>query len=88
MIYRVYAMYDSKVKAYLRPFYQRADGEAMRAMINSSREEGSPLKEFGGDFTLFCIGEFDDSAGTIQMFPIKSNLGTALQIINQENANG
>lgn len=61
----VYAVYDSAPEVFLNPVYCRSDEEAARAF---SDQVLHPESNFGKNpefFTLFKIGNFDDSTGTI-----------------------
>lgn len=64
MILNLYSIYDKKAKAYARPFFMQNDATATRAVLSSL--EGTDLGMFPNDYTLFCIGTFDDLNGHIE----------------------
>lgn len=81
---KIYSVYDSKVEAYLRPFFCRSKGEALRSFIDAVSDAQSPFFKYPGDFTLFEIGEFDDLSGRIKAHLALINLGNALEFKSAE----
>lgn len=79
MILVIYSVYDSKVGAYLQPFFMRSRGEASRAFTEAVADSNSPFCKHPDDFVLFELGTFDDSTGLFDMFSAPCSLGTALQ---------
>lgn len=78
MKYKMFVVHDSKVGAYLQPMFFRSVGECTRAFETEVNNISSQFNKYPGDFTLFCIGEYDESVGTLEMYPTKANLGLAL----------
>lgn len=62
---QVYSVFDAAVKAYLPPFYVRAKGEAIRSFASAVNSSESAISKHKGDYTLFLIGEYDDSTGLL-----------------------
>lgn len=80
-----FAVYDSKVEEYNRPFFARTRGEAVRMFSDSVNGADESLAKHSEDFTLFYIGEYDGSAGMfVPSEPV--TLGNALQY--RENGAG
>lgn len=78
MISKVYTVYDSKVEAYMTPFFMRGKGEALRAWASTVNDSQTQFCKHPSDFTLFEIGEYDDTMGVIKMYEAKISLGLAL----------
>lgn len=79
---RIYAIYDSKATMYAPPFFVNNDEVAKRTLCHTFANVGRcPLTEYPGDFSLFCIGEFDEDTGDIAGLGCKENLGTVLEIV-------
>jgi hypothetical protein len=61
-----YAVYDRKAEMYSQPFLEIKDGTAIRAVqdivINS---KDHAFAKHPRDFTLFRLGEFDETTGVI-----------------------
>jgi hypothetical protein len=79
MIYKIFTVYDSKLEAYLQPFFMQSKGAAIRAFSDSSNDTQTQFSKHPGDFTLFEIGEYDDQNGNLKNYASKVNLGTALE---------
>ena len=75
----MYSVMDSKVGAFMTPFFLRSDGEAIRAFSHSVSDANTQFSKTPEDFTLYRHGEFDDQTG--EMVPtVPSVLVTALQV--------
>lgn len=85
---RVYAIFDSKGSFFhTPPIFERNNASAVRAFANAAQTEGHQFNRFAGDYTLFCIAEWDELSGTIVPLEAKENLGTALQYQQTEPTN-
>jgi hypothetical protein len=51
------------VKAYLRPFYARTKGEAVRSFVEAVNDGKSDFRKHASDYTMMYLGEFDDATG-------------------------
>lgn len=78
---KVFSVFDSKVKAYMQPFYARSTGEALRMFEDAvARKEGNFFAH-AEDFTLFELGSFDDSNASFE-FPVTPvPLGKAIEFL-------
>lgn len=74
MLFNVYTIYDSKTKAYSKPFYAINEAVAMRSIVDLLTNGDSDPRRHPEDFHLYEIGIFDDSTGsftgTIEGTPI------------------
>jgi hypothetical protein len=80
MILNIFTVFDSKAEAYLPPFYMSSIGQAQRAFTDSV---SNPEHQFGKhpeDYTLFLIGNFDDSSCAIDMHTTPVSLGTGIEL--------
>lgn len=60
MMHRIYAIYDSKVEAYLQPFFMPTHGAAMRMMEDMVADRGHAFHKHAADYHLFYIGSWYD----------------------------
>lgn len=79
MTLKVFTVYDSKADAYLPPMFLPTKGLAIRSFSDAANSEGHNFHKYAGDFTLFEIGEYDDSNAMVTLLESKVNLGTALE---------
>lgn len=77
----IYSVYDSKAAAYMAPFFQRTDGEAMRSFTNACNDTSSPFHNHAEDFTLFKLAVFDDNDGSIDPLTTPEPLIKASQLV-------
>lgn len=74
---KMLSVYDSKIAGYMTPFFSVHAGQALRGWEEVCNDGQSPMSKFPADFTLFELGEFDDSCGELVMHKEAVNLGTA-----------
>lgn len=84
-ILKMFTIYDSKAEAYLRPFFCPTKGIALRSISDAVNTPGDNLQKHAADYTLFEIGEYDDSTGNITMHASKINLGVCHEFLNTNN---
>ncbi len=79
--YMVFAVFDSKVGAFLLPFFCRNRAVALRSFTTAVQESGSDFNRYAGDYTLFEIGEWLPEEGKWSPLDAKVNLGLASQFL-------
>lgn len=77
MIHKIFAIYDSKARAYLQPFFAVNASVALRSFERAVNDERSDFHAYAGDYELFELGEFDDFDGCVDPAEHKSSLGLA-----------
>lgn len=82
---KVYVVYDCKVEAFMAPFFMQSRGQAMRAFADSVNDRSGRYRAHPADFTLFELGEFDDSSGSLSLYEAKINLGTGLEFKEKDS---
>lgn len=75
---QIFSVYDSKSESWLQPYYSLTVNSGMRAFSDICRDEAHSFYQNGGDYTLFHLGEFDQSTGDIQKLHTPENLGLAI----------
>lgn len=81
MIQKIFSVYDSKVEAYMAPFFMAARGQAIRAFVDTATDAASQLGKHPEDFTLFELGEYDDANASFSIHKTPISLGVALELI-------
>lgn len=69
------SIYDSKVKAFMRPFFVRARGEATRLFDKQVNENGNPVHDYPEDFSLMVLGTYNEETGQFENLDAPENLG-------------
>lgn len=79
MIMKIFCVYDAAVDAYMQPFFLRSKGEAARMWTDTVNDPKTQFHQHPKDFTLFEIGDFDETTGVVQAYAAKLPVGTALE---------
>lgn len=81
MILKMFAVYDSKVGAYMAPFFMSSTGQALRAFIDTASDKETQVGKHPEDFTLFELGEYDDSCAVIHSLDTPKSIGVAIHLL-------
>lgn len=81
MIVKIFSVYDSKVEAYIQPFFMQSRGQAIRAFGDTAGDQTTNIGKHPADFTLFELGEFDDSNASFVMHPTPISIGVAIELL-------
>jgi hypothetical protein len=65
MLVKVFSIFDQAVGAYTQPFFMQNAQMAIRAFQANVNDPKSNMFKFPEQFTLFQIGEWQDSQGTL-----------------------
>lgn len=74
------SIYDSKAEAFMQPLFFQAKGQAVRSFADAVNQDGN-FKNHPDDYTLFCIGSYDDATGLLEPIAPES-LGNGVQYSN------
>lgn len=77
----VYTIYDVATGAYMRPFFQQADGQALRSFSDIALDADHEIGKHPADYTLYRIGSFNDTTGKLEGENLEK-LATALECIS------
>lgn len=62
----VFTVFDSSANAFLRPFFSPTIETAIRSFREIVNQEGHQFNKFPEDFTLYHVGEFDQTKGELK----------------------
>ena len=80
---RMFTVYDHKASAYLLPFFSQTKGTAIRSFTESCNDPQSTFFKYPEDFTLFELGEYDDSTAELFIHPSPEPIGKAIEFKNE-----
>lgn len=60
-----YTVYDNKALVYGTPWFAGTDGAAVRAFTDLANDSNTTVGRHPRDFSLFCVGQFDDQAAAL-----------------------
>lgn len=86
----IFSVYDGKAAAYLEPFFAATRGVAMRSFQAAAANPQHEFRKFAEDFTLFCLGEFDEFSGEVRSLNAPEAIISAHQVVAliKESGNG
>jgi hypothetical protein len=86
MILKVFSIFDSKVGAYMKPVFVISKGEIIRSFQEAVNDKSgnSNLAKYPQDFTLFEIGEFDDSSAAFNLHATPLSIGVGVEFLNKD----
>lgn len=82
---KVFVIYDSKIEAYMTPFFSRTAGDALRTWeqtVNSADGKNT-IAMYPQDFDLYESAEFDEETGRITQYEALRHLGKAAEMKKQ-----
>nr|QJB19783.1 MAG: nonstructural protein [Microvirus sp.] len=65
MITSVFSVHDSKAGAFCTPYYSENNNTAIRDFAYAANDKDSQIGRHPSDYTLFCIGSFDNQTGQL-----------------------
>lgn len=80
---KLYAIFDSAVKAFMRPFVAQSHGDAIRAFKDLLMEHEHPVARHPEDYSLFFVASFNEQSGVVTGEQAPFGLGTALEYMPQ-----
>lgn len=78
---RIFSVFDVKAKAYLPPFFMSEQGQARRSFSDAVADRQHQFARHPEDYTLLCIGDFDDATAKITSFAAPELVCTALECV-------
>ena len=85
MIFEVFSIYDAKAEAYLPPFILPNIALAKRVFGECVNSSDHQFSKSPFDYTLFRLGQFDDSAGQYLLERGNQSLGNVVEYIRQDD---
>lgn len=80
MLVKVFAVYDSKLKAYMAPQYFQTGGVAERAFKKAVNTPDTGFFDNPEDYTMFELGTFDDEKGAFELYTAPIVVIKAIQL--------
>jgi hypothetical protein len=80
---KIFTIFDSAASAFKQPFFMHNNGIAIRAfsdLVNSD-DQNVEIAKHPEQFTLFHIGEYDDSTGSIVPLDTPISVSTGVELI-------
>lgn len=82
MIDQIFSVYDSKAEAYLPPFMLPKVAMAQRTFGDTVNSSDSQMYLHPQDYTLFHLGEFDNTKAQYDLFAAPKSLGNGVEYLS------
>lgn len=63
---KIFVIHDEKANVHLQPFVSDNAATASRMLEGSAQDKQSFLGLYPEDYSVYCIGEYDEQAGTVK----------------------
>ena len=77
----IYCLYDSKIEAYLQPFFMQSKGLAVRAFTDLANDPEHQFGTYPNEFSLFEVGEFNCLNCQFLLHNVPMPIGSANEFI-------
>lgn len=81
-MFKIFSVYDGKIKAFMRPFLEQHTGAAQRSFELACKQEDSPFAQFPADFVLYEIGNFNPETGVVNAYAPMIQIAAAVDHAN------
>lgn len=81
MLYGVFSIYDSAIKAWLPPIYAKNKGDMLRQFSDAVNNKDSILAKHPSDYALYEVGTWDDDKCLFDLQKQPVRLGLALEFV-------
>jgi len=81
MLINAYTLYDAKALTYSPPFYAGAHGSAARMVADLAQDPNTTVGRHPRDFTLYCVGMFNDATGTLLPNDIREHIADVVTLL-------
>lgn len=76
---KMFSIYDSKTESFYPPFFCKHKGEALRMFADLAVDAKTNIGKYPADFTLFELGDFDESSAAFGVHKTPLSLGLAVE---------
>lgn len=80
MVLNAYSLLDVKTGLYSPPFFLNHDAQAIRAILELSKDVNTTPAKYPEDYVLYKVGIFDDNVGTMGATS-PANMGSVAAIL-------
>lgn len=84
MKHKIFTVHDAAANAYIAPFFLPEEKQALRGFRGAINNPEHAFGQWPKDYTLMCIGEWDDDSGEITPYQTMKPLGNGLSFLQTE----
>ena len=79
---KIFSIYDEASQAYMMPFFSPQNASAIRAIVTQLKDPNSMLARNPEDFTLYCVGAYDDQQGVLTTLEPSQLIGKIIDYLD------
>lgn len=85
---KVFSIYDSKVEAFMAPFFSHTTGSGIRSFedLVKNGDARNQIALHPEDYSLFEIAEWDENRGVLSPYEAHKHLMTALEMTHGDSS--
>lgn len=80
-VLKIFSIYDKASQAYMRPMFMPTKGIALRGFMDAVADPQHEMHKHPRDYTLFELGEFDESNASITMLKSPVSVANAHELL-------
>lgn len=88
MTVKLFAIRDTKVGAFMQPFFGLTIGQAARSFGDHVQDSNNAVSKHPGDYELYALGEFDDNTGKLTSLEEPQRIAQGSDFIPTGNGQG
>lgn len=81
---KMFTVFDSKVEAYMTPFFSQTMPSALRAFSDTVQNTEHPFHKHAEDYTLFELGIWNDTNGSFEIHKTPIPVAKAIEVLTKE----
>ncbi len=78
---KICTIYDAKAEAYMQPMFFQSAGQAVRSFSDVVNDKSHAIGQHPEDYTMFCVGEWDERSGKIEVLTAPVSLAHGLTLV-------
>ncbi|QGH72836.1 MAG: DNA binding protein [Microviridae sp. ct0DW36] len=86
MIYHIFSVFDYGAEHYMTPFYVENEKLAVRMFSDICQDSDSAIARHPSDFSLFCLGSFNNCSGDFNIHPQPELVSKAVSFVDSRSA--
>lgn len=78
---KIFCVFDSKVGAFMQPFFMQSKGAAIRGFSELVNDKTHSFGKYPSDFTLFELGSWSDQDAKFVQYATPDSLGIGIEFV-------
>ncbi len=84
-MHKICSIFDVKAQAYSQPMFFQSSGQAVRTFSDEANRTDGNIGAHPEDYTMFCLGEWDEREGKITVYDALKPLARAIDLVERSD---